>query len=87
MCEGYGAIRMLKIDVEGSEYEVLCGAIATLKRTQLVVLECSERLDMIMDVLGMEFSMRKLAFSSYWLAERREKREHLAGFGECNCGS
>lgn len=71
ICEPYNHIKMLKIDAEGAEYQILRGASVTLKKTKYVILECSEDCDKIMGLLqGSGFHIRKLAFTTYILAKR-----------------
>jgi len=60
------AIKLLKIDVEGSEYQVLIGAKETLEKTKHIVLELSENSDEIQRMLEEAgFKIRKLKFTTY----------------------
>jgi len=60
------AIKLLKIDVEGSEYQVLMGAKETLGKTKHVVIEASENLDKIQRILReAEFQIQELKFTKY----------------------
>lgn len=60
------AIKLLKIDVEGSEYQVLVGAKETLKKTKHVVMEISENSDEIQRMLEeATFNIRRLKFTTY----------------------
>lgn len=45
------AIKLMKIDVEGSEYEVLKGSIDTLKRTKLIIVEAVHNKKQLMSFL------------------------------------
>lgn len=75
ICGSYGSIKVLKIDAEGAEYQVLCGAAETLGKTRFVVLECSEDRDRILNLLREKgFRIRELAFATYILAERQQER-------------
>lgn len=77
ICKPYRTIKMLKIDAEGAEYQVLSGASGTLNKTKYVVLECSKDCDKIMNLLQRSgFNIRKLSFTTYILAERQE--EHVS---------
>jgi FkbM family methyltransferase len=65
------AIKLLKIDVEGSEYQVLIGAKETLKKTKNVVMEVSENSDVIQRILKeATFKIRKLKFTTYIHAQK-----------------
>jgi FkbM family methyltransferase len=60
------AIKLLKIDVEGSEYQVLMGAKETLEKTKHIVIEVSENLDKIQRILReAEFQIQELKFTKY----------------------
>ena len=62
-------IDLLKIDVEGSEYQILIGARKTLKKTRYVILEVSIEKDEIINLLMEErFKIRKLKFATYIFA-------------------
>ena len=59
------AIKLLKIDVGGSEYQVLVGAKETLKKTKHVVMEISENSDKIQRILKeATFKIWKLKFTT-----------------------
>lgn len=65
------AIKLLKIDVEGSEYQVLVGAKETLKKTKHIVLEISEKSHEIKRILKEAiFKTWKLRFTTYMYAHR-----------------
>ena len=71
ICKGYSSIKVLKIDVEGSEMEVLRGASKTLSRTDYVVIETSEEPSEVLSILEeASFSVRKMRFTTYWLAKK-----------------
>ena len=74
ICKPYSTIKMLKIDAEGAEYQVLSGASETLNKAKYVVLECSKDCDKIKSLLQQSgFDIRKLHFTTYILAERQGK--------------
>ena len=61
----------MKIDAEGSEYQVLKGARKTLKKTKYVILEASKEKDKIIHLLKEEgFKIRKLKFTTYIFAAK-----------------
>ena len=71
ICGSYSTIKMLKIDVEGAEYQVLCGASETLKKTKYVILEWSENYDKIVRLLrGEGFSIHNLSFTTHICAQK-----------------
>jgi FkbM family methyltransferase len=62
-------VNLLKIDAEGSEYQILKGAKKTLKKTRYVILETSTKKDEIICFLKEEgFKIRKLNFTTYMFA-------------------
>ena len=62
-------VDFLKIDAEGSEYQILEGAKETLKKTKYIILEASARKDEIICFLKkMGFKIRKLKFTTYIFA-------------------
>lgn len=70
--EPYSHIKMLKIDAEGAEYQILRGANLTLSKTDYLILECSEDCDKLMELLrGNGFNIRKLGFTTYIQAQNR----------------
>lgn len=72
--EPYSHIKMIKIDAEGAEYQILCGAGLTLKKTKYLVIECGHDYDRIVSLLERSsFNIRKLAFTTYILAGRKSK--------------
>lgn len=77
ICKPYSTIKMLKIDAEGAEYQVLSGASKTLTKTKYVILECSKDCDKIINLLqGKGFNIHKLSFTTYILAGRQ--KEHVS---------
>ncbi len=75
ICTPYKYIKMIKIDTEGSEYEVLLGACMTLKKTKYIVIECGDDSERIMELLKISgFNIRKLAFTTYILAEAKNAK-------------
>ena len=77
ICEGLDEIRLLKIDVEGTELDVLRGAIRTLEKTERVVVECNEGGDAVDRFLANRgFAVRPLQYTNH-----REARRKRAGVG------
>lgn len=71
LCKKYRAIKLLKIDAEGSEYQILRGAKETLKKTSYVILEVSENAEQILELLRQaSFKIHKLRFTTYVFAEK-----------------
>jgi len=71
----FDSVRLMKIDAEGSEYEVLLGASKTLDRTDYVVLEISRRTKECLKILKSKgFKCEKLKFTTCWLARKDNKR-------------
>jgi FkbM family methyltransferase len=65
-------VNLLKIDAEGSEYQILEGARKTLEKTRNVILEASSEKDKIIGLLREEqFKIRKLRFTSHVLAYKK----------------
>jgi FkbM family methyltransferase len=72
--QSWNTIKMMKIDAEGAEYQILRGCYETLKRTKYVILECSEDCNEIMSLLSENgFSIRKMDFTTYILAKRQKE--------------
>lgn len=64
-------IKLLKIDAEGSEYQVLTGAKETLKKTKHIVMEIPENSDEIQRILiEATFKIQKLKFTKHLYAQR-----------------
>jgi len=60
-------IKLIKIDVEGAEYEVLQGLRQTLIRTEYVVLELSRKVDECLRLLReYGFTYEKMKFTTYY---------------------
>jgi len=60
-------IKLIKVDVEGAEYEVLQGLNQTLTRTQCVILELSRRVNECFELLRKSgFTCEKMKFTSYY---------------------
>jgi FkbM family methyltransferase len=73
--QSWRTIKMLKIDAEGAEYQILRGSYETLKKVDCVILECSKYRTEIMSLLSESgFSIRKMAFTTYILAKRQKER-------------
>jgi len=71
VCNELVSIKLIKIDTEGSEYQVLQGAQETLKKTRYIILELSKDSNRIMRVLEeASFKIRKLRFPRYIIAEK-----------------
>jgi len=69
--EKYDDIEIIKIDVEGAEYEVLRGLTKSLAKTKYVIVEVSRNTREILDFLRQHgFNIKKLRFTSYILAYR-----------------
>ncbi len=71
LCAALRHVRVLKLDVEGSELDVLEGSLGLLRRTDVVVCECGRNRDAIVDLLAAQgFRVRPLAFTTYISAIR-----------------
>ena len=71
ICKDFPSIKLIKIDVEGSEIRVLRGARETLSKADKVIIELSGKSDEALGLLAVSsFSLRKMEFMKYWLAER-----------------
>jgi FkbM family methyltransferase len=65
-------VNFIKIDAEGAEYQILQGATKTLDKAQFVVLEVSENeTEMTRLLIKKGFSVRKMKFSTYFVAKKR----------------
>ena len=66
-------VKLLKIDVEGSEYEVLKGLKGTLNHTKFVILELSRKADACLNLIQAHgFKCKKMKFTSYYLCYREK---------------
>ena len=69
-CATLERIRLIKMDVEGAEYDTLLGAARTLERTDCLIFECwpqSPRKDLIFGLLQRAgFSLSPLDETNYW---------------------
>jgi FkbM family methyltransferase len=67
-------MKLLKVDVEGSEYEVLQSLNKTLNHTEYVVLELSRKADDCLKLLRERgFKCRKMKFSGYYVCCKGEE--------------
>ncbi|MEM2293073.1 MAG: FkbM family methyltransferase [Nitrososphaerota archaeon] len=65
------SITLIKIDVEGAEFEVLKGLNKSLKNTHFIVIELSRNIPEVIALLKEEgFSIRPMGFTTYILAYR-----------------
>jgi len=66
-------VDLLKIDAEGSEYQILKGGRKILRKTRYVVLEVSTKKDEIIRLLREEgFKIRKLKFTNHIFAYKNQ---------------
>lgn len=71
ICAPYSRIRVVKLDTEGSELEILMGAGSVLDKSDIVVVEASVRgLDIISLLRSKGFHVHKMRFSSYIMARK-----------------
>lgn len=70
-CAALTRIRMMKVDVEGGELAVLQGATETLRRTDFVVVEYSDRPPVEALLVDAGFDVRPLQFTTHLLGVRR----------------
>ena len=67
----YSEIKLIKIDVEGAEYEVLKGLEKVLPKTKFIIVELSRNVPEILNLLSEKgFKIKKLHFTTYILAYR-----------------
>jgi FkbM family methyltransferase len=72
VCRGSGPVRVMKLDIEGSELEALRGAADTLARTGCVVAECTRDVEKIRELLVRSgFHVDALGYTDYIVAIRR----------------
>jgi FkbM family methyltransferase len=67
----YSEIKLIKIDVEGAEYEVLKGLEKVLPKTKFIIVELTRKVPEILNFLSEKgFRIKKLHFTTYILAYR-----------------
>lgn len=72
ICADIPRIRLIKIDVEGAELEVLKGADAILARTDYLIVELSENVVEVRELLhAASFEVRDMGFKPHVLALRQ----------------
>ncbi|MEM0120787.1 MAG: FkbM family methyltransferase [Thermoprotei archaeon] len=65
----YPEVRLMNVDVEGAEYEVLKGADNALRKTDFIVVELTRNVkNTIGLLLGKGYRIKRLGFSTYILA-------------------
>jgi len=70
-CTNRLEIKLIKIDVEGAEYEVLKGLTETLKCTKSIVLELSRKTEACLRLLQAHgFNFKKMRFMNYYACAR-----------------
>ncbi|MEM1690719.1 MAG: FkbM family methyltransferase [Thermofilaceae archaeon] len=70
----YPEVRLMKVDVEGAEYEVLKGADNALRKTDFIVVELTRNVkNTIGLLLGKGYRIKRLGFSTYILASNTSK--------------
>jgi FkbM family methyltransferase len=71
----YREIKLIKIDAEGAEYEVLKGLEKVLPKTKFIIVELSRNVPEILNFLSEKgFRINKLHFTTYILAYRPKLR-------------
>jgi len=71
ICAPLPQVRLIKIDAEGSERQVLVGARTTLTKTDYLVVELSDQQQVVRELLkDPPFVVRDLAFRPYILASK-----------------
>lgn len=71
ICKDFDLIKIMKIDVEGAEYEALKGAQKTLPRTEMVVIEISRDYAQIFDFLSRAgYMLKESSWSSNFICQR-----------------
>jgi FkbM family methyltransferase len=69
--EQLSKIKLIKIDVEGAEYEVLQGSTRILQNTKMVILELSRKTESCLRLLQtLGFKVHKLKFATYYVCSR-----------------
>jgi FkbM family methyltransferase len=71
LCRDIPFIKLLKIDVEGSELQVLQGSRETLRKTKYLILEISKNAEQVLKLLKQtSFKTQKMRFTTYIFAYR-----------------
>ena len=70
LTEHLDTVHLLKIDVDGYEFEVLRGAKRTLAKTEMVIIETFD--EAVLDRLGYTFVLQKLPSGHDWLCVNTE---------------
>lgn len=71
LCRDIPFIELLKIDVEGSELQILRGAKQTLWKTKYLILELSKNAEQVLELLKQTpFKIQKMRFTTYIFAYR-----------------
>jgi len=81
ICKDCHSIKLLKLDIEGAEYEALKGAQKTLLKARFVISESEQNQREIFSLLTESgFRVRKMNFTTYIMAERNQT-EQLGNLG------
>jgi FkbM family methyltransferase len=74
LCRDIQFIKLLKIDVEGSELKVLQGAKETLGKTKYLMVEMSKNVGQVLELLRQaSFKTQKMRFTTYTFAYRCDR--------------
>lgn len=77
LCRDMPFIKLLKIDVEGSELKVLNGARKTLGKTKYLIVETSKNVEQVLELLKQaSFKTQKMRFTTYVLAYSEHAASH-----------
>lgn len=72
VCKAYSHIKVLKLDIEGAEYEALRGAEETLLKVEYVIAECTQKKREIISLLKEKgFQVSELSYTTYIIAKRQ----------------
>lgn len=67
----YDRIKIVKIDAEGAEYEILLGMMETMKKIDVIILELSRNISEVIRILKENnYKLKKLNFYTYIVAYR-----------------